>query len=330
MITLLLAFCKRRLYNLCMKIRTIFIGTSEFAVPILDELLKQNFIDLVAVITQPDRPIGRKQELNQSPVKEYVINNHPELKVLQPEKIKNSYSDIVNFAVELIIVASYGQIIPKQILGYPKYGVLNVHGSILPELRGAVPIQMAILNGFKETGVTLQKMVFELDAGEVVAVRETTISSIETSASLTRKLSELSRYLIREDLEQYLIGNIILVQQDSSKATYCSKNDILKEKAEIRFDTDINLAERMIRAFYPWPVAWVRLVNGKVLKIFKASIHENVRHSKSTNQLLTLKKIDKQLILELHNGELVLEEVQLEGKKRDIGKNYLWLTDSLM
>lgn len=314
------------------KVKTIFIGTSSFAVPVLEKLMDLDFIDLTSIITQPDRPTGRKQILTPPPVKE-ILNTKFEtlnIKVYQPEKIKKEYKEILEKEnPELIIVASYGQILPQELLEFPKYGTLNLHVSLLPELRGAVPMQMAILSGLKKTGVTLQKMVYALDEGPIISAREIPLDKDETFASLEAKSAEISSQILEEDLPKWINGEIEATPQDESMATYCSIKDTTKDKAEITFDTDVEVAERMIRAFETWPVSWITLQDGKYkdkrLKIYKAKLDsQRVKESENQNSLLITQN-SKRLFLHLHDGVLELLEIQLEGKKRMEAKEYLFI-----
>lgn len=311
------------------KIKTIFIGTSEFAVPILESLYNHERVDLSAIITQPDRPAGRKQELLAPPVKQFAVENISKIEILQPEKIRGVYKDILEeYKPELIIVASYGQIIPKKMIEYPKFGSLNFHGSLLPLLRGAVPIQMSILKGFKTTGTTLQKMVYEMDEGDIISTREIDLKGDETSQSLTETLAKMSAGIIKTDLSAWLDGALKLVPQEGSLATYCYKEDLKKENAEINENTSAIDAGRMVRAFIPWPNAWFTLRNGsqmgKRLKVFKASVLDTEVEQKD-EMILEIDAVDGQLKLYLKDGVLLLEEVQLEGKERRAGEEYLWL-----
>ena len=307
------------------KINTLFIGTSEFGIPTLKTLLELDFINVIGVITQPDRPYGRKQELKSTPIKEF-ISNIKQIPVFTPENLnKNENIVVENLKPELVIVASYGQIISKKILAYPKYGALNLHGSILPKLRGAVPVQMSVLYGFKETGVTLQKMVYKLDAGEIISTKKITLSEKETSESLMNKLSELSAEIISTDLRKWVDGEIIHIKQNDEEATFCDKTDLEKDKAEITYGTDIIKAERMIRAFTPWPIAWIELkegnYKGKRLKIFKAEISYISSSLKNG-----IHCINNEIFLKLNNGLLKLIEIQLEGKEKKNAWEYLFLT----
>ncbi len=304
------------------KIPTILIGSGIFAVNIFKSALELDYLDIKYIVTQPDKPFGRDKALRGSDVYE-SLKDIKGIEWLKPEKMSLEYSEILKKANPgLILVASYGQILPKEFIDYPKYRSLNFHGSILPDLRGAVPVHMAILNGLKVTGVTLQTMSEGLDEGDIVSVREVDIDNSDTTDSLMMKLSKLSVDILNEDLIKYIKKEITPVPQNG-EATYCYRTDIAKEKAEIRFTTDINLSERMIRAFYPWPIAFVKIsLNNelKILKIFKSQIHSN-----TSNNKFGLIRDGKKLILNLSNGSLELLEVQLEGKIRDSAINYLYL-----
>jgi len=303
------------------KVKTIFMGSGEFALPVLKQLLDLDFIDLVAVITQPDKPFGRNKVLTPTPVGGYFSNLDCSADLLEPVKIKLDADEILRkYSPELIIVASYGQIIPVNMIEYPKYKCLNLHGSILPKLRGAVPVQMSILQGFESSGVTMQVMVDKMDEGPIVSVREINIDPDETTETLMDKLSNLGAEILREDLIKWIKGEIKALPQDDSLATYCYKTDLSKEKAEITLETSITEADRMIRAFYPWPVAWVRLPNHKTLKIYKALIS----NEKIKGNLII--RDGKKLYLCLKDGCLELIEVQLEGKNRGKAHDYLYLS----
>ncbi len=304
------------------KVRTIFAGTSSFAVPILEKLTKLEYIDIVAIITQPDATTGRHHsKVSQSRVKEFATRNNITT-ILQPKKLKLETDEIIaKYDPELLVVASYGQIIPEKLLDYPKYGALNIHGSLLPKLRGAVPVPMAILNGYKETGVTIQKMVKKLDAGDIIASSSIEIDG-ENSEELLDKLATIGAELLEENLLGWLKGEKIAKAQNEDEATFCNQEDLSTDKAEIMKDTDINLAERMIRAFYPDPGAWIMLSNGKRLKIFKSEIYDD-----QSGEVFKISREGKKLLLNLKNGRLELQEVQLEGKKRDQAINYLYLAE---
>jgi len=320
------------------KIKTIFIGTSEFAVPILEKLVEIDFIDVVCVITQPDRPVGRKQKMQSSPVKLKVKSYKLKVGLEQPESIRKVADELLEkYKPELIIVASYGQIIPKKILNYPKYGALNVHGSLLPDLRGAVPIQMAVLNGYEQTGVTLQKMVFKMDAGGIITNYELRIKNEDTYESLSERLSRLAAENLEGDLKKWISGEIEALPQDETLATYCYITDTKKEKAEIKENTGVELAERMTRAFYPWPVAWFKVKSGKYegkrVKVFNAIVRKSAAIDSNQKAEIREQKAGQlladsgKLYLYLKDGMLELKEIQLEGKDKRKGSEYLWLTE---
>lgn len=305
------------------KFKTIFVGTGEFAVPVLERLLLIENIQVTHIITQPDKAAGRKQILKPSPVKEFFKDKNLEnksIKLLQPVKILGVKEAILN--TDVVIIASYGQIIPEELLNIKNVIFLNLHGSILPDLRGAVPVHMAILNGYSETGVTLQRMAFKLDTGEIISTKKIQLNSSENSRDLIITLGKLGGEILHEDLVKFLNGNIKPVEQNEALATYCSKEDIAKEKAEIKFSTSIDVAERMIRAFFDWPIAWIK-IEGKILKIFKAEIIER----NLQNPSLKVFKAGNKLCLNLADGTLWLKEVQLEGKTRMEGKNYFFLAN---
>ncbi|BCX13721.1 MAG: methionyl-tRNA formyltransferase [Candidatus Dojkabacteria bacterium] len=302
------------------KIKTIFFGTSEFAVACFEALLDIEQIDLVAVVTQPDKPAGRKMELKPPLLKQFILENKINVDILQPLSIKKEGQNILEkYTPELIVVAQYGQIIPKNILNYPKFKCLNVHGSILPKLRGAVPIQMAILQGLDETGITIQRMVYEMDKGPIIFVKKCAIEKNETYESLLAKLSILANLSLKESLPKWLNGELREVEQDDKKATYCYVSDVSKDKAQIFFETPVIQAERMVRAFYPQPAAWVNL-DGKRMKIFKASLSDGFNQKFNQIQLVNFKK---ELYITLIDGNLKLIEIQFEGKNKASTKNYL-------
>jgi len=326
------------------KIRTLFIGTSDFAVPILQKLTELDFVELVGVVTQPDKSVGRHQrELEPSPVKKWVIGNAEQkknVKLFQPEKLRDMAEEILNESKpELIIVASYGQMVPRIMLDQPKFKCLNVHVSLLPDLRGAVPMPMAILKGYKKTGVSIPIMTEKLDDGDLIGQSEIELALNETTESLTIKSSRAGAELLVEVLPKWFAGEIKPEPQDDSKATYCSREDISKEKAQLaKTDSAIEI-DRKVRAFYPWPVAWAFLrspednkqkngieadekFKGKRLKIFKVKILDEQEPGKKN---LKLFKDKNRLILRADIGWVEILECQLEGKSRMTGKDAVFL-----
>ncbi|MCA9380077.1 methionyl-tRNA formyltransferase [Candidatus Dojkabacteria bacterium] len=310
------------------KIRTMFFGSGEFAVPILEGLLSMESVNLVAVVTQMDKPAGRNQDLKPVPVKEILNKKYPDLKVYTPVKYRVEQEAILeNEKPEIIVVADYGQILPELTINYPKFKCLNVHGSILPDLRGAVPIPIAILKGYKKTGVSIPIMTVGLDDGPVLAMTEVEIDDTDTTESLKIKLAKAGAELLERTLPQWINGKLVPLEQNEKKATIADKTLIEKSKAQITKDTTAETADRMVRAFYPWPVAWCEIeMNGKAqrLKIFKAKISENITNS----DIGKIYRDGKRLILNLNNGSIELLNLQLEGKKRAGNNDYLYLSEA--
>lgn len=308
------------------KLRIIFFGSGEFAVPILDGLLHMAGVNVVAVVTQTDKPAGRNQELKPVPVKEFINDNYPDLKVYTPVKFRLEQEFILeNEKPELIIVADYGQILPEFTINYPKFKSLNVHGSILPDLRGAVPIPIAILKGYKKTGVSIPIMTPGLDDGPVLAMTDVEIEDSDTTETLKLKLAKVGAQLLERTIPQWVDGKLVPLEQNEKKATIADKTLIEKSKAQITEDTSAETADRMVRAFYPWPVAWCEVeLNGKVqrLKIFEAKISDN-----STNaEIGKIYRDGKKLVLNLNDGSIELLDLQLEGKKRAGSDDYLYIS----
>ena len=307
------------------KVRTMFFGSGEFAVPILAQLLNMDALEVVAVVTQMDKPAGRNQELKPVPVKEMINNDFPALKVYTPIKYRLEQEEILESEKpELIVVADYGQILPQFTINYPKYKCLNVHGSLLPYLRGAVPIPIAILEGYEKTGVSIPIMTEGLDDGPVLASKEVSIDEIDTTESLKQKLAQQGAQLLVETIPLWLEGKLTPIAQDESKATIADKTLIEKEKAKITPEIQPDRVLRMVRAFYPWPIAWCEIeLNGKVLrlKIYSAKNVVNTMHFEANN----ISRDGKKLLLNLENGSLELLELQLEGKMRAGSNDYLYL-----
>jgi len=324
-----------------MKINTLFVGTSNFSIYTLETLTKLDFINLIGIITQPDKPVGRHQSIYQaSPVKKWVLENLGDIQIFQPIKLLDKSSEILDKTKpDLIVVASYAQMIPENMLNYPKYKCLNIHASLLPQLRGATPIQMAILKGLGKTGVSLVIMTKKLDAGDIISQKEINISSDDTALSLERKLGKLSQKILTQDLKFWINGKIKPIKQNEDEATFCYIKDVSKEKAKILPTDDAILIDRKIRAFYPSPVSWSFLKSpkdnkqkdgieanekfkGKRFKIFKAKILDDCWVNKKG---LKLFKSKRSLILRADVGWLEILEFQLEGKKRMNGSDYLFL-----
>jgi methionyl-tRNA formyltransferase len=306
------------------KVKTILMGTPEFAERIFSKFYSamKNKIEIIAVITAPDKPVGRKQELISSPLKKWAQKFN--LNVLEPNKIRDPewIKKIQKLAPELIILCAYGQIIPKEILDIPKHGALNIHPSLLPQYRGASPIQTAILNGDKETGVTLMLMDEEMDHGDIISNFKFKISNKITYEELEDKLIEAAIGLLIRTLPGYVHGEIQPKPQDHSKATFCKI--IKKEDGKIDWNKSAEEIERQIRAYAVWPTAYTEISNFKFqisnkFKILNAEIQNKNTEHKVGEVFLE----DKNLAVQTGDGVLILKQVQLEGKKPMPAQDFL-------
>ena len=294
--------------------KVIFIGTPEYSVLTLEALIADERFDVVAVITAPDAPSGRKQILTPPPVK--VAAQKHGLKILQPihlagrdEALPRLYDEIKNLSLDVIITIAYGQIIPPEILNIPKYGCLNLHASLLPKYRGASPIQAAIKKGDTQTGVTLMKMDEDLDTGPIIAQEKITITPNETGESLHDKLAKLSAQTLLKHLPDYLAGKITPQAQDDAQASVASK--LTRKNGRIDWTKPAEEIERMVRAYYPWPGTW-SMWSGQTLKIIAAD--PQILKS-NHSQPGTVFKYNEKLAVQCGNGALAIETLQLEGKK---------------
>ncbi len=242
--------------------KIVFMGTPDFSVPILRALAKSEY-EIVLVVTQPDRPKGRKRVVTPPPVKQAAVELG--LPVFQPERLKNEYEKILEKNPDLIVTAAYGQLLPKELLDAPPYGCINVHASLLPELRGGAPIHHAIIQGKKETGVTIMYMVEQLDAGDMLTQVEVPIASDDHVGILHDKLSEAGTDLLMETLPKLFNGELTPIKQDEEKATFAY--NITRDDERIDW-TKTNLeVYNQIRGLHPWPVAFTTYL-GKNMKIW--------------------------------------------------------------
>jgi methionyl-tRNA formyltransferase len=246
--------------------KIIFMGTPDFAVPVLQQIMNDGY-EVIAVVTQPDRPVGRKKVLTPPPVK--VEAQKQGIPVYQPEKIRDKVEleKILALEPELIITAAFGQILPKELLQAPKHGCINVHASLLPELRGGAPIHYAILKGKKKTGITIMYMAEKLDAGDILTQVEVPITDEDILGTLHDKLSAAGSKLLSETLPLLLAGKLTAIPQDESAATFAP--NIKREQEKIDWTITGEEIFNHIRGLNPWPVAFT-VLDGKVLKIWRA------------------------------------------------------------
>jgi len=293
--------------------RIIFIGTGEIGLPALHALVKSPDHQVLAVVTQPDKPVGRQLKLASSPVKEAAFKLH--LKIFQPEKIggTTSVAQLKYLKPDLIVVAAYGQILTKEILNLPKYGCLNIHTSLLPKYRGASPIHSAIAAGERQSGVTIMWMDEGLDTGDILSQEVLTIRRHETSQTLHDRLAKVGADALLKALPLIETGNAPRTKQDKAKATLTKK--LKKEDGHINWDRPQREIDAHIRAMTPWPSAYVWIPQAgdqKMLKIFTTIISRRAKGKPGE-----VVRVDKHGILVAAKvGGLLLREVQLEGKKK--------------
>lgn len=293
----------------------VFMGTPDFAVPSLKALINAGH-NVMAVFTQPDKPVGRKQILTPPDVKVCALENN--ITVYQPERIKNSdaISTIKSLNPDVIIVVAYGKILPVEILNIAKFGCINVHASILPYYRGAAPIQWAVLNGDKETGVSIMQMDEGLDTGDILDIVKTDILPNETSAELFDRLSILGANTLINTLKKVEAGEINPQKQPDIDTEYASM--ITKELCPIDWSKSAQEIHNQVRGLQTWPVAITKL-NGKNLKI-----HKSIIGDKSSAKAGEIIKCDNSLVVCCgDNVDLEILELQLDGKKRMNTKSFL-------
>jgi methionyl-tRNA formyltransferase len=274
-------FAKKRYILFTMKV--VFFGTPDLSVPFLEALTNEPDFEVVAVITQPDRPVGRKQILTPSPVKELAVSKN--IPVFQPENLKKDQS---LHGSDIAIVVAYGKIIPQTILNIPRLGCVNVHPSLLPKYRGPSPIQTAIMNNDKETGISIMLLDAGMDSGPLLAQETFPVEADETQESLTEKIKKIGPTLLIKTLRAYAAGKILPQPQDKSKVEICKMLD--RDSGRIDWTRSTAEINAQVRALHPWPGCWTTFERGG--KIFRLKI----------------------LKTKIEAGKLVLLEVQPEGR----------------
>src|SRR4029077_17409488 len=285
--------------------RIFFIGAGEIGVPTLQALLKSEYA-VVAIVTQPDKPVGRAQKIEPPPIKKAMAG--AKMPILQPARIKEreAIEEIRALAPDVIVVAAYGQILPRDVLEIPKVACLNLHASLLPRWRGAAPIQAAIAAGDQETGITVMYMDEGLDTGDILLQRTIEIRPHESGGSLHDRLAQIAPDALLDALRLLGEGNAPRILQDNTRVTYAPK--LKREDGRIDWSEPADAIERKIRAFNPWPGAFMA-IDGRNLKIFSGSV---VDLSGEPGKIL---RSEKELVIAAGKGALSLGEVQLEGKR---------------
>lgn len=286
-----------------------FMGTPDFAVPILEMLIKEGY-QVKLVVTQPDRPKGRKRTLTASPVKEAALKHN--LDVFQPENLRKSYEKIFDYEIDLIITVAYGQLLPNELLEYPEFGSINVHASLLPELRGGAPIHYSILQGKKETGITIMYMVEKLDAGNIISQKKIPIEQTDHVGDLHDKLSEVGANLLRETLPSIFAKTNNSIEQDESRATFAP--NISRELEKINWQEPNETVYNHIRGLHPWPVAYT-LYKEERMKIWWANPDNQVYKSAKPGEVI--KKDDISFTVVCGDQKAIqITEIQPAGKRK--------------
>ena len=295
--------------------KIMFMGTPDFSVKALEKLAEKH--EVAAVVTQPDKPKGRSGKLVFSPVKEKAVELG--IDVYQPQKVKDpAFMEVIEkINPDVIVVIAFGQILPQTILDYPKYGCINVHASLLPKYRGSAPIQWAVINGEEKTGVTTMKMDIGVDTGDIIDVKELVLDPKETGGSLFERLMYDGADLIVETLDKLENGTATFTKQDDATATHAKMLD--KQLGNLDFTKSAVELERLIRGLNPWPSAFTSL-NGKTLKIWDADVVDD-NEGKVPGTIYDVN--NKTFKIATSEGALLINELQLEGKKRMKTEDFL-------
>lgn len=295
-------------------IKIIFMGTPDFSVPVLKGIIDSGLYEVVGIVSQPDKKVGRHQILTPSPISKVALDNN--IKLLRIEKIKTNYEEVLDLKPDMIITCAYGQIIPKEILNYPKYGCINVHASLLPKYRGGAPIHRAIINGEEKTGITIMYMDEGMDTGDIITQEEVQILNTDTVGVLHDKLSVVGKELLLKTLPDIINGKINRIKQDESKATFAY--NIKREDEHINFNDNCKNIYNLVRGLNPFPGAFA-ILNGKIIKIYSGKIGNKINGKPGE-----IKGINKDgIIVNTLDYEFIITEIQEEGKKRVIVKEYL-------
>lgn len=295
--------------------KIIFMGSAAFAVPSLAALHNARY-DLAVVVTQPDKPAGRGRKLTTPPVADRAKDLG--LPVYQPKSVKSekAIEKIRSYRPDMIVVVAYGKILPRELLDIPPLGCVNVHASLLPKYRGAAPINWAVVNGEKETGVTTMFINEELDAGDILLTKHIPIEEDDTSITLHDRLAPIGAGLLLETIDGLKGRSIELAPQDGSQATFAPM--LKKEDGSIDWKKDAGSIRNLIRGMQPWPSAYTHL-DGKMLRIFDAAVLEAITLDKPG----TILDVEECIVVATGDGKLCIKELQLEGKKRMTARDFL-------
>lgn len=294
-------------------LKVVFMGTPDFSVPVLEELIKNTNVTMV--VTQPDKLVGRKKELTASPVKKVALENN--ILVFQPEKIKEDYQIILDKNPDIIITCAYGQIIPKVLLDAPKYGCINVHASLLPKYRGGAPIHKALINGEEKTGVTIMYMDEGMDTGDMIKKKEYFIKDDDNVGTLHDKLSVLGANLLIETLPNIIVGTCERVKQNDEEATIARV--IKREDERLDFNKTSKEIINQIRGLNPWPLSNL-ILDGLEIKVLEAYQEKNPS-TKTPGTIIDIKK--DAIGIKSNDGIVYITKIKPFGKKVMDVKDYL-------
>ena len=284
--------------------KIVFFGTPEIAMPSLEALNSDPEMDIVAVVTQKDKPVGRKQQITSPPIK--GLANSLKIEVIQPENLKDLEEKLFRLEADFFVIFAYGEILSERILNLPKFGPINIHPSLLPKYRGASPLQEALLNGDSETGITFMAMDKELDHGDIFLIKRMQIDPVDSYQELSQKVAVISAQLLPLVLRDIMSGDLKPIKQDDNKATFCRK--ITKEDGQIDWNKSADEINNMIRAYTPWPSVFTEF-QGKKLKILEAKISSD--KNPSGKFMLDSGKLK----IGTGSGTLLPQKLQPEGKK---------------
>lgn len=296
------------------EVSILFMGTPDFAVPVLEGLIKN--YNVRAVITQPDKKVGREGKVVYSPIKKVAMDNT--ILVLQPEKLTDALEEIYSLKPTLIVTCAYGNLVPRELLIYPAYGCINVHASLLPKLRGGAPIHRAVMEGYKKTGITIMHMNPYLDQGDIISQREIEISDTDTASIVNDKLKELGRDLLLDTLPSIIDGTAPRIKQDESESTFAFV--IKKEDEKIDFSKTTQVIYNQIRGLNSWPGAYC-MYYGKRFKIWESKITDEVYSNKINGEITRL--YPDGIGVKVGNGEIVFTLIQPEGKNKMKASDYI-------
>ena len=295
--------------------KIVFMGTPDFAVNVLQGLIDNNY-DVVGVVSQPDKEVGRKRILTPTPVKEVALKYN--IPVFQPIKIRNEYDDILALEPDMIVTCAYGQIIPKEILDYPRLGCINVHGSLLPKLRGGAPIHHAIMDGLDETGITIMYMDVSMDSGDIISQRSIPITDSDNVGILWDKLSLLGRDLLLDTLPSIIDGTNDRIKQDESLVTF--GYNVKREEEHVDFNNTSRKVFNHIRGLNPWPSAYA-VLDDQEMKIYDSEILDKDFSTKTCGEIVDVNK--EGIVVKTVDGSIVLKTIKPFGKKMMNAKDYV-------